>query len=90
MVTALLFMLHLSLPCLSSFVVLYARDLGVGQFGWYYVVIGLTSTLARPLLGRLSDKIGGGPSLLLAFGLETASLLLMPAVTEDEVQTWFG
>jgi len=78
----LLFTLHLSLPCLSSFVVLYARELGVGQFGWYYVVIGLTSTLARPLLGRLSDKIGGGPSLLLAFGLETAALLLMPAVND--------
>ncbi len=78
---SLLFTLHLSLPCISSFVVLYARQLGVGHFGWYYVAIGLTSTIARPILGRLSDRIGGGPSLLLAFGLETAALLLMPAVS---------
>jgi len=77
----LLFILNLSLPALSSFVVLYAKQLGIGQFGWYYVVIGITSTLARPLLGRLSDKIGCGRSLLVAFGFETAALLMMPMVS---------
>ena len=77
----LLFILNLSLPCLSSFVVLYARQLGIRQFGWYYVAIGLTSTLARPLLGRLSDQIGCGRSLLVAFGLETVALLFMPLVS---------
>ena len=76
----LLFTLHLSLPSLSSFVVLYAKQIGIGQFGWYYVVIGITSTLARPLLGRLSDTIGCGRSLLVAFGFETAALLMMPMV----------
>ena len=76
----LLFTLHLSLPSLSSFVVLYAKHIGIAQFGWYYVVIGITSTLARPLLGRLSDKIGCGRSLLLAFGFETAALVMMPMV----------
>ena len=76
----LLFTLNLSLPALSSFVVLYAKQIGIGQFGWYYVVIGITSTLARPLLGRLSDKIGCGRSLLVAFGFETAALLMMPTV----------
>jgi MFS family permease len=76
----LLFTLHLSLPCLSSFVVLYARQLSVSHFGWYYVAIGITSTLARPLLGRLSDKIGCGRSLVVAFGLEIIALLLMPMV----------
>jgi MFS family permease len=76
----LLFTLNLSLPSLSSFVVLYAKQIGIGQFGWYYVVIGITSTLARPLLGRLSDKIGCGRSLLLAVGFETSALLKMPMV----------
>jgi len=76
----LLLALNLSLPCLSSFVVLYARQLGVSHFGWYYVAIGITSALARPLLGRLSDKIGCGRSLVVAFGLETSALLLMPMV----------
>jgi MFS family permease len=76
----LLFTLHLSLPCISSFVVLYSRQLGVSGFGWYYVAIGVTSTLARPILGRLSDKIGCGRSLIVAFGLETIALLVMPMV----------
>lgn len=77
----LLFTLHLSLPCISSFVVLYSRQLGIEQFGWYYVAIGVTSTVARPILGRLSDKIGCGRSLLVAFGLETVALLVMPLAT---------
>jgi len=78
---ALAFMLFLSLTCLSSFIVLYARQIGVGYFGWYYVVIGTTSMLARPLLGRVSDKIGCGSSLVVAFSLQTIALLVVPAVT---------
>ena len=78
---ALIFMLHLSLPCLTSFIVLYARQIGVSHIGWYYVVIGATSMLARPLLGRVSDKIGCGRSLIAAFSLETIALLIMPMVT---------
>ncbi|MBI4529814.1 MAG: MFS transporter [Deltaproteobacteria bacterium] len=78
---ALTFLLHLSLPCLTSFIVLYARQIGVGHFGWYYVVIGATSMLARPLLGRVSDKIGCGQSLIIAFSLETIALLIMPTVS---------
>ena len=77
----LLFTLHISLPCLSSFVVLYARQLGIGHLGWYYVAVGLTSTFGRPLLGRISDKIGCGRSLMVAFALETIALLVMPMVT---------
>jgi predicted MFS family arabinose efflux permease len=61
--------------------VLYARQLGISHFGWYYVAVGLTSTFGRPLLGRVSDKIGCGRSLMVAFGLETIALLLMPMVT---------
>jgi MFS family permease len=76
----LLFILHVSLPSFTSFVVLYARDLAVSHFGWYFVVTGVTSMLARPLLGRLSDKIGCGRSLLVAFGLECAALFMMPFV----------
>jgi len=76
---SLIFTLNLSLPCFSSFVVLYARQLGVSHFGWYYVVVGITSALGRPLLGRLSDQLGAGRSLVIAFAFETAALLLMPA-----------
>jgi len=77
----LLITLHISLPCFTSFVVLYARELSIDHFGWYFVVTGLTSMLARPLLGRLSDKIGAGRSLIVAFALESAALILMPFVS---------
>ena len=74
----LMFTLHVSLPCFSSFVVLYARELAIDHFGWYFVTTGVTSMLARPLLGRVSDKIGAGRSLIVAYALESAALLLMP------------
>ena len=78
---ALLFCLQLSLPCLTSFVVLYAREKAVAHFAWFYVVSGGTSLLARPLLGRISDKVGCGRSLVVAFILEIAGLLLLPTVS---------
>lgn len=74
----LLFSLHLSLPCLTSFVVLYAKDRSIDNLGWYFVVIGITSLLARPYLGRISDRIGGGRSLIAAFSLETVALIMLP------------
>jgi MFS family permease len=76
----LMIALHISLPCFSSFVVLYARELAIEHFGWYFVATGVTSMLARPLLGRLSDKIGAGRSLIVAFTLEATALLMMPFV----------
>ena len=77
----LLFSLHLSLPCMTSFVVLFAHDNGIGQLGWYFVVTGAISLLARPFLGRMSDKIGCGRSLVVAFALETMALLLLPFIS---------
>ena len=78
---SLIFTLNLSLPCFSSFVVLYARQLGVSHFGWYYVAVGVTSALGRPALGRFSDKLGAGRSLIIAFAFEAMALLLMPLAT---------
>jgi MFS family permease len=77
---ALLFTSHLSLPSVTSFAVLYAHELGVGNFGWFFVVTGVTSVVSRPLLGLLSDKIGCGRSLIAAFALESGALLLLPFV----------
>ena len=74
----LMITLHISLPCFSSFVVLYARERAVDSFGWYFVATGVTSMLARPLLGTLSDKIGVVRSLIIAFALESVALLMMP------------
>jgi MFS family permease len=72
---------HILSAALLLFVVLYARQLGVEHFAWYYVAVGITSACARPLLGRFSDKLGAGRSLIIAFVLETVALLTMPFAT---------
>ena len=77
----MLLWLNISLPAITNFSVLYARELGVVNFGLFFVVVGLTSLLARPLLGRLSDKIGRDLSIAAGFGLQVASLLLLTTVS---------
>jgi MFS family permease len=76
-----LFCVHLSLPAVTSFIVLYAREMGIGNLGSYFVVSGATSLFSRPLLGRVSDKVGRGPSLAAGFTLQIVALCLLPAVS---------
>jgi len=45
------------------------------------VAVGITSAVGRPLLGQLSDRLGPGRSLIIAFVLETTALMIMPHVT---------
>jgi MFS family permease len=71
------FCLQLSMPSITSFIVLYAREIGLGTIGSFYVVSGVTSVLARPLLGRLSDKIGRGRSLAAGFTLQIIALCFL-------------
>ncbi len=75
--SALLFCLNLSVPAATSFLVLYAREIGIGNLGWYFVVSGATSLLSRPVLGRASDRIGRGRSLAAAFALQVVALSLL-------------
>lgn len=69
--------LNISLPSITNFSVLYARELGIVDFGMFFIVIGFTSLLGRPMLGRLSDRIGRDLSVALGFGLQLVSLLAM-------------
>jgi MFS family permease len=78
---ALMFANQLSFPALTSFIVLYARDVGVDAIGSYFVVSGVTSVLARPLLGRISDRIGVGYSLIATFTLQSLALIVMVFAT---------
>ena len=75
--TGLLFCLNLPHAAVSGFLVLHARQIGIQTIGWYYVTSGLTHVLARPILGRLSDKVGRGPSLLAGFSLVVLALVLL-------------
>ena len=73
--------LNVSLPSITNFSVLYARELGIIDFGAFFIFIGFTSLLGRPMLGRLSDKIGRELSVGVGFGLQLASLLLITFVS---------
>jgi MFS family permease len=78
--SVVLLWLNLSLPSITNFTVLYARGFGIVNFGVFFIVVGATSLLARPLLGRLSDRIGRHLSVAAAFGLQLLSLLLIATV----------
>ncbi|MEX0804731.1 MAG: MFS transporter [Candidatus Binatia bacterium] len=77
----LLLWLNLSLPSMTNFIVLYAREIGIENFAVYFIVSGLTSLLARPGLGRLSDKIGRARSMAAGFSLQVLALFLMTLVS---------
>ncbi|MSP38246.1 MAG: MFS transporter [Deltaproteobacteria bacterium] len=79
--SGLLFGLHVTLPAVAGFLVLYARQLGIEHFGWYYVVSGATSLIARPLLGWASDKIGRGAAIAVGLGLEALALCVVVNAT---------
>jgi MFS family permease len=57
--------------------VLYARTIGIENIAWYFVATGATNLLARPVLGRVGDKIGAGPSIAAGFVLEALALFLL-------------
>jgi MFS family permease len=80
--SVLLFGLNLTYPAMTAFLVLYARTIGIENVAWYFVASGATSLLARPLLGRLGDRIGGGPSLAAGFLLEMTALLMLNAASD--------
>jgi MFS family permease len=65
---------HVTFPAVASFLVLYARELGIANIGWFYVATGTTSLLARPVLGKASDQIGRGRALLACFVFQAAAL----------------
>ena len=76
----ILFWLNISLPSITNFSVLYARDLGIVNFGTFFIALGISSLLGRPLLGRLSDKFGRDRSIAAGFVLQLVALLLISTV----------
>ena len=75
--SVLSFFSHVTFPAVASFLVLYARQIGIDNLGWFFVGSGTTSLLARPLLGKFSDSIGRGRALLACFVLQTVALIAL-------------
>jgi MFS family permease len=75
--SALLLCLNLPHPGVSGFVVLYAQELGIKNLGWYFVASGCVNLLTRPILGRASDRLGHGRSMVAGFVLEILGLGLL-------------
>lgn len=65
---------HVSFPAVASFLVLYARQIYIDNLGWFFVASGTTSLLSRPLLGKVSDRIGRRRALLACFILQALAL----------------
>jgi MFS family permease len=76
-VTAILTLVQLNGPVLSSFAPLYFRSIGVDGVEWYFVGQGLMSIVSRALLGRWADRMGRTRSLVLGFGVQMLGLGLV-------------
>jgi MFS family permease len=76
-VTAILTLVQLNGPVLSSFAPLYFRSIGVDGVEWYFVGQGLMSIVSRALLGRWADRMGRSRSLVLGFGVQMLGLGLV-------------
>src|SRR6185295_17736907 len=79
--SVLSFFSHVTFPAVASFLVLYARDIGVDNIAWFYAVSGTTSILARPMLGKVSDNIGRRRALLACFILQALALVMLAYAT---------
>jgi MFS family permease len=75
--SVLSFASHVTFPAVASFLVLYAREIGIEAIGWFYVASGTTSLLARPTLGKVSDRIGRRRALLACFVFQAAALVAL-------------
>ncbi len=75
--SVLSFASHITFQAVASFLVLYARQVGIDAIGWFYVASGITSVFARPYLGRLSDRIGRRYALVAGFAFQAVALVIL-------------
>lgn len=67
----------IAMPSVMAFLPLYARALGIENIGLFYVLAGVTSIVARPVLGKKSDSMGRGPAIALGLCSQCLGFLLI-------------
>jgi MFS family permease len=67
----------LAFPAVSAFLPLYAKHIGIGNVGLFYIVAGASSLLIRPILGRRSDSMGRGLVIALAMVSQAIGIVLI-------------
>jgi MFS family permease len=72
----------LAMPAVMAFLPLYARSLGIEHVGWFYVLAGVTSIVARPALGKRSDAMGRGPAIAIGLAAQLIGLTLIALAHE--------
>jgi MFS family permease len=75
--TILSFCLTLSQPAIGAFLPLFARHQGIQGIGVYYIVSGAASLMIRPILGRASDRVGQGYTLVSGFIAQMIGMALV-------------
>ena len=56
--TIILFILALAFTAIGSFLIIYAGVLGVENIGFYFMVYAGTMLFTRPVIGKLTDRLG--------------------------------
>ena len=59
------------------FVALYGEQYGIGHGSWYFILIAVGSGTARLLSGRIIDKVGEKPMVIVGNGCFIVALLLL-------------
>ena len=70
--TIVVFFITMTYGAVVAFIALYAAQQGIGNIGSFFTIYALTLALARPICGRLADRIGFGfviiPGIILIAG----------------------
>ncbi len=63
-----------------TFLSIFAEERGIENISIFFTVFAISMVLTRPLLGKMLDKKGFKPSILLGFGLLVPGLLLLSRI----------
>ena len=72
-----MFLTGISFQVISAFLALYAAERGVGQIGLFFTIYAFSLFLARPITGKITDRVGFHAAVLPGTILISGSMLLL-------------